>query len=48
MLAGGVIQVNSIFGIEEIKVCGKNHHLCVGYYDDYFDGDYSYFIYFGC
>lgn len=48
MLAGGVIHYTEFFGIKETKICGRNHHLCVGYFDEYFSGDCSLFIYFGC
>jgi hypothetical protein len=41
MICGGVIHYTEFFGIKETKLCGKNHHLCVGYFDEYFDGDCS-------
>jgi hypothetical protein len=48
MICGGVIHYTEFFGIKETKLCGKNQHLCVGYFDEYFDGDCSLFFYFGC
>lgn len=48
MNCGGLIHVTRIFGIDEVKVVGKNHHILSGEIENYHDGDFSAFIYFGC
>ena len=47
MNCGGLIRVTRIFGIDEVIVVGKHHHILSGEFENYHDGDFSAFIYYG-